>query len=350
MKDLLRLPGILASILMIIITAVWTFWGAAEMYHEGWWGAWYNRLPYLVPVALTLIPSLLAFRWPIFGGVLLILIGTFAIFFFGSDVAFIGIVIPAVGSAFLVDGILKRKVIPEPDDEQAHWWRRKGWAIWRYLLLLGLPVFVFLVVSIYNLPTVLTRVDDGERGAQVVDGNGVTLVWAPEGPGWNWKQPWGGYPSWQSIALYGVPPVGMVDKPGYGRQDDGEENTVYASGEEMSQYNLCRYLSADGTVLMEEPQDIWRMPTTDEIVRSLVRHGENAGCTWTGEIRKRAVCDLQPDKESPLWATDQAPIYYWTADPYDDSDGYFVSYNGMVNTANKLGGNPRHSYRCVREP
>jgi hypothetical protein len=206
------------------------------------------------------------------------------------------------------------------------------------------------------LPIVLTRIDDGDRSARLIEGNGVRLVWAPEGPGWNWKQPWGGYPSWQSIALYGMPPVGLDDKPGYGwgprseTSPNGERDYTFASQEDMVQTNLCRYLSAEGTTLMDTPQDIWRMPTTDEVVRSLVRHGENAGCVWHGEIKTQAACDIQPDKESPLWATDHPVIYYWTADAYSEKRGYFVSYNGIVNATMKHGGNPRHSYRCVREP
>ena len=58
---------------------------------------------------------------------------------------------------------------------------------------------------------------------------------------------------------------------------------------------------------MAEPQDVWRMPTVDELVRSLVRRGENAGCAWDGE-QKRAACRVAPDKEMPLWATDEPPI------------------------------------------
>jgi hypothetical protein len=125
---------------------------------------------------------------------------------------------------------------------------------------------------------------------------------------------------------------------------------VYATAQDMATTNLCRHLSADGTRLLETPQDVWRMPTTDEVVRSLVRHGEPAGCRWTGEIRQQAPCDVLPDKESPLWATDHAAIYYWTADAHDERRGYFVAFNGTVNATSKRGGNPRHSYRCVREP
>jgi Flp pilus assembly protein protease CpaA len=345
-KAVLRLPGCGASGLMIFFTVFWTYWGIAEMYHEGWWGAWYNRLPYLAPIALTLLPTLVSFRWPIVGGGLIILVGAFALFFFDNDVAFIGLAIALVGIAFLVDGIVRRRAGAQETTSPAPWWRH----YWRYLLAIGAPLIVFIGISAYMLPIVLTRVDDGDRSARLVQGNGVALVWAPEGPGWNWKQSWGGYPSWQSIALYGVPPLGLGDKPGYGRQGQGHEKVVFATGQDMLQTNLCRYLSADGSALLDEPQDIWRMPTTDEVVRSLGRHGANAGCAWQGKFRQRVKCDVLPDKESPLWSTAQPAIYYWTADSYNESLGYFVAYNGTVNATYKLGGNPRHGYRCVKGP
>lgn len=346
LKNILpRLPVWIASLLMILLTALWTFWGTAEMYHEGWWGAWYNRLLYLAPVAVMLIPALVAFRWPMVGGILICAVGLFATFAFGFGVSLIGIAITFVGGLFIVDGIVKRRT-PVDHPRGTIWWYRKG----RYYLLLGLPVFIIILVSAYNLPVVISRVDDGERGARLLEGNGISLVWAPEGPGWNWRQPWGGYPSWQDVALYGVSPLGIGGKPGYGPQAGAGEPYRYASEEDMRQTNLCRYLSADGLELMDKPRDIWRMPTTDEVVRSLVHHGQNAGCEWNGEFRKKVKCTALPDKESPLWATDQPAIYYWTADSRSDESGYFVSYNGMVNATGKNSANSRHSYRCVREP
>ena len=33
---LARLPGWVASVLMIGFALLWTYWGVAEMYHEGW--------------------------------------------------------------------------------------------------------------------------------------------------------------------------------------------------------------------------------------------------------------------------------------------------------------------------
>lgn len=345
-RNLPKLPGWIASLLMIFFTAIWTFWGIAEMYHEGWWGAWYNRLPYLVPIFATLLPTLVVFRWPMAGGGLIILIGTFVAVFFGKTVAIIGLAIALVGAAFVVDALLKRRKTSEETRPDIPWWRRQ----WRYLLAAGLPVLIILSVSATMLPVVLTRMDDGDRSARLIKGEDVTLIWAPEGPGWNWKQPWGGYPSWQKIALYGVPPVGLGDKPGYVREDKGDGKMRYATEVDMAETNLCLYLNAEGTTLMEKPQHIWRMPTTDEIVRSLTRHGENAGCTWQGEFRERAGCDVTPKKGSPLWATDHPAVYYWTADSSSESQGYFVAYNGMVNATVKTMGNPRHSYRCVKAP
>jgi uncharacterized membrane protein len=341
-----QLPGWIASALMIGVTVFWTFWGFGEMYHEGWFGAWYNRLPYMAPVALTLIPTLIAFRWPIVGGLVLIGIGLFALGFFDNDVAFIGLSVAAVGGLFVLDGWMKRREPQRAAADERPWWRRHI----RYVLAMGLPAVVAVLMSAYNLPIVLARIDDGDRSARLVEGNGVSLVWAPEGPGWNYKQEWGGYPSWSDVALYGVDPVGFDDKPGYLELSPSADEWIFPSDEDMQATNLCRYLTEDGTALADAPVDAWRMPTTDELVRSLVHHGENAGCVWDGEYRTQVECERRPDKESPLWATDHASIYYWTADSYDEKRGYFVAYNGTVNATMKRGGNPRHSYRCVRDP
>jgi hypothetical protein len=105
---------------------------------------------------------------------------------------------------------------------------------------------------------------------------------------------------------------------------------------------------------MAEPQDVWRMPTTDEIVRSLVRRGASAGCTWDGES-SHAECERQPNKDAPLWAPDEAPIYYWAADAFDEAKAWYVPYTGggryggMIDHQQKSWGNARHGYRCVRE-
>ncbi|MBI4757913.1 MAG: hypothetical protein HY783_02760 [Chloroflexi bacterium] len=69
-----------------------------------------------------------------------------------------------------------------------------------------------------------------------------------------------------------------------------------------------------------------------------------------GDEFERADCEILPDKETPLWVPSWSPIYYWSADEYDKRQAYYVSYNGGINHQPKSWGNPRHGYRCVREP
>jgi hypothetical protein len=90
------------------------------------------------------------------------------------------------------------------------------------------------------------------------------------------------------------------------------------------------------------------MPTTYELVRSLVFRGEIASCQWDGRAG-RAQCRHTPDKETPLWAPDQPPIYLWSGEEADENEAWFVSYNGWVKKQPKNWGNPRHGYRCVKE-
>lgn len=349
-----RTPGWIAKSLLIIITSLWCAWSIGEMYHEGWWGPFYIRLIYLIPGTAFLLLTLIGIKWPRIGGWLILIFGgLFTLSFLdisftdgkmsiGRDLAGFMVSGPLVflAALLLVEARNQKRRLANGWTPHANWWRRNFW----YLLAVVPPLLVFIGMSIYYLPFVLTRIDDGDRGARLIEGNDVTLIWAPEGPGWNWKQDYGGYPSWNMLALYGLPPVGMEDK-GY-----GGETGIFASDEDMAKYNLCLYLSKDGLTLETEPQNIWRMPTIDEYALSFARHGENAGCIWQGEGHDKMICDTLPDKETPLWAPDMEPIYYWAAEEYSDREGYYVSYNGWVEKAYKPGGNPRHSYRCVRNP
>jgi hypothetical protein len=349
------LPGYIATALMILVTLLWTFWSVGEMYYEGWWGPWYNKFIYLIPGTVCLALTLLALKWPRVGGWVIIIIGgAFTAWWLGPrlregmDVGQLLALFPVsgilviIGLLFLFEGRHRRLRRNEGWAPPERWLVRNS----RYVLAVGGPLLILLGWSVYWLPVVLARQDDGIRAERLIRGNEVTLIWAPEGPGWNWKQSYGGYPSWNHIARYTVPPVGISRKPGY-------EN-VDATLADMDSTGLCRYLSQNGSQLMTEPQDIWRMPTADEIMRSLTRRGENAGCADSGAIGVgllgRAECATTPDKETPLWAPDSAPIYYWAVDELDENRAYFVSYNGAFNSQPKSWGNPRHSHRCVREP
>jgi hypothetical protein len=357
------IPGYLATGLLALVTSLWTFWGVGEMYYEGWWGAWTNRLPYLVPMAICWVFAFLAQTWPRLGGWIVFFVGgAFAAWLLARQ-AQIGEITPKwvlgwflfcamfilIGVLFLLDGRYRHQ---KRTAEPKVWWRR----YLRYLLVFIPSVLTAIGVTVFFVPLLSSRYDDGNRGARLIEGYGISLIWAPAGPGWSagvgpsqgaGQLLPGTNLSWNEIAYYGVHPVGYGDKPAVKNRD--------ATEADMQTTGLCHYLSPDGTTLMSEPVGIWRMPTTDEIIRSLVRGGENAGCVWDGQSGS-ADCKRQPNKDAPLWDPNASPIYYYSGEAYDQDSTWVVPYTGggiyggMIGGQSKNGGNSRHGFRCVREP
>ena len=97
-------------------------------------------------------------------------------------------------------------------------------------------------------------------------GNGVRLVWAADGVGW--------------------PREGLMNEA----------------------VMRCQYLTEDGRALGDIPQNVWRLPTVEEAVRSMSRRGVNSGGTWNEQTRT-ATYRVRPDKESPLWNVRSQVIY-----------------------------------------
>ena len=96
----------------------------------------------------------------------------------------------------------------------------------------------------------------------------------------------------------------------------------------------CRYLREDGKSLADVPQDVWRLPSVEEAVRSMCRGGTHCGGTWDAE-RQVARYKKTPDKESPLWDVYSPVVYRWTVDrghlnsdlhTDDGPDGRSLSY------------------------
>jgi hypothetical protein len=360
------LPGYLAISLLTLVTCLWTCWSVGEMYYEGWWGAWTNRIPYLLPMVICWIFTFLALTWPRLGGWIIFFVGgafttwrwvmqvqlgqftlDWALRWFPISGIFI-----LIALLFLLDGRFRHQARIAGWKSYQKWWRRSL----GYLIVYGLSFLVAVGVTVHFVPLLSSRYDDGDLGERLIEGNGVTLVWAPAGPGWPQGIPatiensdtfqWANL-SWNEIAFYGISPVGIEEKPGFKAED--------ATEVDMQLTGLCRYLSGNGLSLMVVPQDIWRLPTTDEIVRSLVRRGGNAGCVWDGESN-HADCEIQPNKDSPLWNPATSPIYYYSSEDYSDLAAWYVPYTGgglfggMIGSQSKNGGNSRHGYRCVREP
>jgi hypothetical protein len=295
-KNIVGWVGVAIS---LVFSSIWAYWGAIENFHEGWYSAsmWENLFmlvfQYLSIPLIFVILAVIALKWRRIGLILHIALAGFSIWFFSGasfNVLGIMIVIPIVALGLLY-------FFGEP--------KRK---IWAYRLLIGVPLVVALAISIPRGIHVSQRLNDHDFGMRVVEGNGVTLAWAPRGPGW----------------------------PDKGTNWDEAQR-------------ICRYLSADGTTVMDEEQNIWRLPMVDEAVRSMMLHGANAGGVWYSEEAK-AVYEKTPDKESPLWDVHSQVIYYWTSETYtqDERRAYILVYHGGVHAKMKIDGQSYLSFRAVK--
>ncbi len=280
-----------------VFTCLWAYWGIIENFHEGWFyrGLGANLAlmfgQYLMPTLLFLALTLLGIRWHRAAAVVLAGLGVYlGFFFFRGSAGLILIGLPMLGLAAL------------------YWFgeaRPRRRAVW---LAAGLPALTLIVCGVEPAWRVSTRVDDGNLGERDVAGNGVHLVWAPQGPGWP------------------------------------AEGVTWAEA-----MRRCRYLSADGKRLAGTPQDIWRLPTVDEAVRSQARHGLNSGGRWDPATR-RASYAVMPDKEPPLWDTHSQVIYWWTSTEVDEKQAYIVVYNGGVWPRTKTMRPAYLGFRAVRAP
>ncbi len=354
-RYLVLVPGLLGWLLVTYVAVMATIWSSREMFHDGWWGSVPHRFVYLVPGFVFTLLAAVPVRWPRAGGWL---IGTVGLALFislnqlFSNPFGLKIAIPFMVAAllFIMEGWRLKKI----ELEMIEPFRLFGCPQNHFLLkhpklsiTLCLPLLTFIGVALTWSITLSQRVDDGDRSARRITAGEVDLLWAPEGPGWARGSLQGvekqadldaggqGFdnPSWNQIALYGT----------------GDSTTHNASLDEMEEFCLCRYLTDDGLTLADSPQDIWRLPTTPELAASLPHHGLPAGCFWDGTTGPMK-CDNRPDKETPLWYPNRSPGYLLSATEMDSTRVWFVSFNGQVQATPKEWGNPRHGFRCVREP
>ena len=288
--------GWIAVSLSIVIACFWAFWGIVENFHEGWYsksllsnlGLMFAQ--YLSPMLIFMGATLISIYWPRIGGGLHGTIALLAIWFFQafSNAAIFLIILPLIGM-----GVLYWIGRPEPRKVAAS-------------LIIGLPVLTLIIAGIGPVIRVSQRLNDGNIQSRVVQGNGVTLPWAPDGPGW-----------------------------------------PHEGGNWHEAQQTCQHLSEDGLNLAPEPQFIWRLPTVDETVRSMARHGINSGGVWIAETTE-ATYNITPDKESPLWNVHSQVIYWWTATEVNDERAYIIVYDGKVWPRSKQFGPAYLGFRCVK--
>ena len=293
-----KIGGWVAVSISIGITSFWAFWGIIENFHEGWfheswlWNVGLMFAQYLSPMLIFMGISLISIYWSRVGGSLHVIMAALMFWFFGaaSNAAILFIIIPM---ALL--GVLYWVGRPQPQKITT-------------TLIIGIPLLTLVLSGAYPIWRVAHRVNDGNFAARLVEGNGVTLIWAPDGPGW--------------------PRQGVT-------WDEAD--------------NVCRYLTEDGAAIAHTPQNIWRLPTVDEAVRSLSLHNENCGGTWDAQ-QAQASYEMQPDKETPLWNIHSQVIYWWTATEVDEERAYMIVYNGQVWPRTKQFGPGYLGFRCVKPP
>ena len=296
--DRRQIVGWIAVGLSITITCVWAFWGIIENFHEGWY---YESLlsnlglmfvQYLSPMLIFLGVTLISISWPRFGGGVHVILALLAAWFFQAltNAATFLLIVPLIGLGVL------------------HWLGRPQPRKLAVSLALGLPILTLTIFGTEPVLRVSQRIDDGNLQARLVHGNEAALIWAPDGPGW-----------------------------------------PRAGADWYEAQQVCEYLGEDGLTPAPAPQHIWRLPTVDEAVRSMARHGQNSGGVWDAEITK-ATYETTPDKESPLWNTHSQVIYWWTATEVDEEHAYIIVYDGKVWTRSKQFGPAYLGFRCVRRP
>ena len=170
-----QIIGWIAVGITTVFVCVWTYWGIVENFHEGWYAesVWENLfmlfIQYLSISIVFCALGTMSIRWRRVGFALHIAAAVFLIWFFRGAVFSVVYLMIAIPVAAL--GLLYFFGRPQP---------RK----WAYRLLVIPPLLIVLAVTPWKLVQVSQRIDDGDYGMRTVEGNGVTLVWAPRGPGW----------------------------------------------------------------------------------------------------------------------------------------------------------------------
>jgi hypothetical protein len=277
------------------VLVLWSYWGSIEAFHEGWYyrSLWMNVgltvAQYLFPVIALMIAAVTSVLWPRVGALLHLTLSVIVLVEVNSQSGRLLIALPLAGLGAL------------------YWFGRTNGKKKALFALCLLPIVTLIFFGAGPAYRTSRRIDDGYHGARVVEGQGVRLRWAPAGPGWpergmNWNQA----------------------------------------------RNICAHLSSDGISVEDSEQNIWRLPTAEELVRSVSLHGENAGGVW--DAHGVASYRITPDKESPLWNRYSLMIYWWSATEVNEERAYRFAYDGRAMATLKSAGPAYYGFRCVTEP
>jgi hypothetical protein len=285
-----RWIGIGAIAVAFCNSLFWAYWGITENFHEGWYfPAFIDNLrlmlgQYLSPFLISILVFAVGSRYPRIGSLLFFILGVFVQFYINNLV--IAIPFLLIGLAFFIGKVnVSGRLI---------------------FFLSIIPTVIIGALGSYHFIRVSGRYFDGNFDLRHIEGNEVSLTWAPRGPGF--------------------PAKGV--------------NWAEAK-------NACEFLSADGLTVMDKPQYIWRLPTVEECVRSFRRSNKNCGGTLDSETNK-PLYEVKPDKESPLWDIYSPIIYYWTATEIDSLNAYIVVYDGGVFSRNKSRNPDYLGFRAVK--
>lgn len=299
-EKLKNILGWTAVVITLIISCLWSYWGILEFFHEGWYSPSIGNLLFLFFVqymSLTMIfivLPLVALKYKRIGLASFVILGIFsAIFFSGASfqVTYLLLAFPLIGLGVLF-------YFGEP----------KKIKIAKALIII-LPLLVMIIFGTPQLIRNLQRIDDGNYGMRELDCQGIPLIWAGKGLGFPEK----GY-NWTD-AMY-----------------------------------ICEHLSENGTEILNESQNIWRLPSIEESVRCQMIHGENARGVWNNKTKK-AEYERIPDKETPLWIPNSEIIYYWTSELNSEIENraYIFDYSGGIWEKDIRYSPNYRSFRCVKD-
>jgi hypothetical protein len=290
--------GWAALLIGVIIASMWSFWGTIEAFHEGWWRPTLPArllwlLAYIGPGSVLTLLNVLSVRFRVVGGIVYVLIGLILAAFFATTSIHYTIIISLTAVPVLIGcGHLFARIRVTK----------------RALVVAASPILVSLVCAVEPVIRVSGRNTASQPEALAIAENGLDLVWAQRGPGWNVD----GHISWSEAV------------------------------------EVARHLNAAGTTVEEEPQDVWRLPTIDEAVRSMSRNGKNAGGVWNPKTRI-ARYETTPDKEAPMWEVWSPVIYWWTSEEDGPNRAFVVVYHGGIHSKPQVTGSPSFGFRLVRD-